>query len=58
LGLTGDPSEAELKAAYRNLARIHHPDRSRGEQAKRAAEQRLKRINEAYSWLVQHREAA
>ena len=58
LGLDDSASYETIRVAYRRLAAQCHPDRVRGEQARRAAEQRLKQINEAYSWLNQHREAA
>ncbi|MFA7429144.1 MAG: DnaJ domain-containing protein [Rhodospirillaceae bacterium] len=39
----------ELKARYKALVKIHHPDVNRGE---KAAEERLKDINEAYKTLL------
>lgn len=39
----------ELKARYKTLVKIHHPDVNRGE---KAAEERLKDINEAYKTLL------
>lgn len=43
-------SEKEIKQAYRKLAREHHPDLHQGE-AKAAAEEKIKLINEAYEVL-------
>lgn len=42
-------SKAELKARYKALVKIHHPDVNRGD---KAAEERLKDINEAYKTLL------
>lgn len=39
---------AEIKARYRELAKLHHPDANGGD---KAAEERLKRINQAYTIL-------
>lgn len=53
LGLGPHPSPAEVRATYRALARIHHPDRfadARPEQ-RRAAEGRMAEINAAYAAL-------
>ena len=48
LGVKRDASEAEIKRAYRRLARQHHPDVNPGDNA---AEARFKEINEAYEVL-------
>ncbi|MDO9398201.1 MAG: DnaJ C-terminal domain-containing protein [Herbiconiux sp.] len=48
LGVSKDISEADLKKAYRKLARQYHPDSNQGD-AK--AEARFKEISEAYSVL-------
>jgi molecular chaperone DnaJ len=48
LGLGRSASEAELKNAFRNLAKQHHPDRNPGD---KGAEARFKEINEAYEVL-------
>lgn len=47
LGLTRDASEAELKKAYRKLARQYHPDVNK----EPGAEERFKEISEAYAVL-------
>jgi molecular chaperone DnaJ len=48
LGVSRDADEAELKRAYRNLARTHHPDKNPGDNK---AEERFKEISEAYAIL-------
>ena len=48
LGLQKSSSQAEIKRAYRKLARTHHPDVNAGDLA---AERRFKEINEAYEVL-------
>ena len=50
LGIARDASEADIKRAYRNLARRHHPDVVSGAD-KAAAEAHFKEINEAYGVL-------
>lgn len=50
LGVTKTASEKEIKQAYRKLARQHHPDLHQGD-AKAAAEEQFKLINEAYEVL-------
>ncbi len=45
LGINKDAGEADIKTAYRRLARKHHPDVNPGD---KSAEARFKEINEAY----------
>ena len=48
LGIDKDASYLDIKAAYRSLAKEHHPDKHGGDPAK---EQIIKEINEAYEVL-------
>jgi curved DNA-binding protein len=48
LGVSKTASEAEIKKAFRKLARQHHPDVAKD---KKAAEEKFKQINEAYEVL-------
>jgi hypothetical protein len=51
LGVTPSATADELKAAYRELARRHHPDRARTYLQKIAATRRMQAINAAYAIL-------
>ncbi len=48
LGVPRDASEADIKKAFRRLARQHHPDVAKN---KKTAEEKFKEINEAYEVL-------
>jgi DnaJ-class molecular chaperone len=48
LGVARNASEAEIKKAYRKLARQHHPDRNPGD---KQAEARFKEVQDAYDIL-------
>jgi hypothetical protein len=46
----------QVKAAYRELAQVWHPDRHESDVGRKgAAEDRMKEINAAYTWLSAHR---
>jgi len=48
LGVDRGASDAEIKKAYRKLAKQYHPDMNPGD---KAAEAKFKEINEAYEVL-------
>jgi COMPASS component SWD3 len=52
LGLSVGASQADVKHAYRELAKVWHPDRfTHDPQGKQQAEAQFKQINEAYNYL-------
>lgn len=52
LGLPNDADERQIRAAYRKLVKIHHPDKSvRTGVSKEDAEKKMASINEAYEVL-------
>lgn len=52
LGLREGATFADAKAAYRALVKKWHPDRfANAPRERERAEERMKRINEAYGWL-------
>ena len=53
LGVARSATEAEIKAAYRKLARKYHPDVNK----EAGAEDQFKEIGEAYAVLKRYREA-
>src|SRR5690348_14482650 len=48
LGVPKDAKQADIKKAYRKLARQHHPDANKGDTA---SEEKFKEISEAYDVL-------
>jgi curved DNA-binding protein CbpA len=57
LGLRGGASKTEVKAAFRKLAKKHHPDKNPASDVV-AASERFRRINEAYTFLKTSNNAA
>ena len=55
LGVNRDASDAEIKSAFRKLAKQYHPDLHPGD---KAAEQKFKDINEAYEVLSDEKKRA
>ncbi len=57
LGIDKNASDDELKKAYRELAKQHHPDRVAhlGEDVKKAAEEKFTKLNAAYEAIKEER---
>lgn len=55
LNVTRESSSLEVRKAYRNLARIHHPDRHRTEEAKKEAETKFKEIGMSASYNLKQK---
>jgi molecular chaperone DnaJ len=56
LGVNPSATDAEIKTAYRSLAKKYHPDRYRGHDLEDLAGERLKEINEAYEMIQKERQ--
>ena len=56
LGVNPSATDAEIKTAYRNLAKKYHPDRYKGHDLEDLAGERLKEINEAYEIVQKERQ--
>lgn len=52
LGVDKSASDADIKKAYRSLAKKYHPDMNPGD---KEAEQKFKEVNEAYAVLSRRR---
>ncbi|MGI2907843.1 J domain-containing protein [Tolypothrix sp. VBCCA 56010] len=58
LGLKPGASHKEVKQAYRKLVKVWHPDSFLSLQEKQKAEERIKKINEAYNQLKSYQPIA
>lgn len=56
LGVNPSATDAEIKSAYRSLAKKYHPDRYKGHDLEDLAGERLKEINEAYEIIQKERQ--
>lgn len=54
LGVNENASEAEIKKAYRELAKKYHPDQYGTNPLKELAEEKMREINEAYDSLMKN----
>lgn len=52
LGVPRDASPLQVARAHRRLAKRHHPDLQNGDEARSAAAERMRRINEAWAVLA------
>ncbi len=52
LGVSENASEAEIKAAYKELVKKYHPDKYNNNPLADLAEEKLQEINEAYDMLM------
>jgi molecular chaperone DnaJ len=54
LGVRENASKEEIRNAYRELVKKYHPDKYRDNPLADLAEEKLKEINEAYDYLMNH----
>ncbi|MDD5018185.1 MAG: J domain-containing protein [Eubacteriales bacterium] len=57
LGVSRSATDAEIKTAYRSLAKKYHPDRYKGHDLEDLAGEKLKQINEAYDTIQKERQS-
>lgn len=55
LGVKQGASEAEIKAAYKELVKKYHPDKYQNNPLADLAEEKLQEVNEAYDALMKNR---
>lgn len=58
LGLKPGASEAEIKAAYKELVKKYHPDKYQNNPLADLAQEKLQEVNEAYDTLMKNRSGA
>lgn len=58
LGIKENSSEAEIKKAYRELAKKYHPDQYGSNPLKDLAEEKMREINEAYDELMKKNQSS
>ena len=58
LGLKPGASEAEIKAAYKELVKKYHPDKYQNNPLADLAQEKLQEINEAYDTLMKNRSSS
>ena len=57
LGISPQATDAEVKQAYRNMAKKYHPDRviTEDEAIKKGAEEKFKQVQQAYEQIARQR---
>lgn len=56
LGISPSATDEEIKKAYRTLSRKYHPDANVGKPGEKAAEEKFKQIQQAYTQIMKERE--
>ena len=56
LGISPSATDDEIKKAYRALSRKYHPDANVGKPGEKAAEEKFKQIQQAYTQIMKERE--